>query len=161
MLTFAMTPAPPQLSQLEFLPYLEDGLIPAALHGKIGLYAIFAADKTLQLVDYSRDIALSLRQHLVRQPQHCYWLKAHIIERPSRAVLQDLQAAWLAENGATPPGNGEQQAAWHEPIDVKPLLTDAEQAAYATSDELGQSKLLKQVARRIEAERVELLRSAT
>ena len=78
----------PVLENLEFLPYLDDqGLLDENLSGKIGIYAIFNQDKNLQFVGYSRDIYLSLKQHLVRQPQKCYWLKMQTIDRPSRSIL--------------------------------------------------------------------------
>jgi len=149
----------PRLSDLDFQPFLVEGAIAPDLQGKIGLYAIFDTERVLQLVDYSRDVALSLQQHLVRQPQQCHWLKVHCIDRPSRSLLEELRAAWLAEYGSTPPGNGEQREAWHAPIDVRPAMTAAERASYAASDELSQSKLLKQVARRVEAEVIAVLRS--
>ncbi len=154
-----MPASQPHLSSLDFLPYLDSGAIPAVVQGKIGLYAIFDAERRLQLVDYSRDVSLSLRQHLVRQPQQCHWLKVHTIERPSRAVLEELRAAWLAEYGELPPGNGDQRVAWHDPIDAKPAMTEAEQADYAAADDLGRAKLLKKIARRVEAERVAALQA--
>jgi hypothetical protein len=56
----------PVLENLEFLPYLDDqGLLDENLSGKIGIYAIFNQAKNLQFVGYSRDIYLSLKQHLV------------------------------------------------------------------------------------------------
>ncbi|HEY9892185.1 MAG TPA: GIY-YIG nuclease family protein, partial [Candidatus Sericytochromatia bacterium] len=58
----------PSLKDLDYIPYLDDtGNLPEEFQGKIGIYAIFSQDKTLQIVNYSRDIYLSLKQHLVRQ----------------------------------------------------------------------------------------------
>ncbi|MEO8892635.1 MAG: GIY-YIG nuclease family protein, partial [Coleofasciculaceae cyanobacterium] len=80
------------LADLDYIPYLDDtGNLPEELQGKIGIYAIFDQDKTLQIVNYSRDIYLSLKQHLVRQPQSCYWLKAETIERPNRTLLETIR----------------------------------------------------------------------
>ncbi|HEY9811941.1 MAG TPA: GIY-YIG nuclease family protein, partial [Candidatus Sericytochromatia bacterium] len=96
----------PSLASLEYLPYIdENGNLPENLQGKIGVYAIFDNDKLLQLVAYSRDIYLSLKQHLVRQPQKCYWLKSQTIERPNRTILESIQSSWIEENGAIPVGN--------------------------------------------------------
>ncbi|MEA5420878.1 GIY-YIG nuclease family protein [Spirulina sp. CCNP1310] len=142
----------PSLVNLDYLPYLEGGEIANEWQQKIGVYAIFDADNRLQLVDYSRDIYLSLRQHLVRCPEQCYWLKGFMISRPSRSILEEIRTAWIAENGNTPPGNGEEGDRWHQPIDAKATMTSEEQAQLTKTDDLGKIKLLKKVARRVEAE---------
>lgn len=145
--------APLPLPELEFIPYLdENGQLPEFLQGKVGAYGIFDRTQTLQLVGFSRDIALSLRQHLVRQPQRCYWVKVQIVDRPSRTALETIRDHWIAENGETPPGNGTEQGAWNEPIEVRSAMTPEEQQRYASAmDEASQSKVLKTVARRVEA----------
>ena len=147
----------PSLSSLEYIPYLNDGIIAEDLQGKIGVYAIFSAAQALQFVGYSRDIYLSLKQHLIRQPQNCYWIKIRTITRPSRKVLEQIAQSWIAENGITPPGNGEAAAIWTQPINVHPAMTETEKAQYQTSDELGKTKILKKIARRVEAEIKETL----
>jgi hypothetical protein len=141
----------PSLASLEFIPYLdEQGQLTNQFEGKVGVYAIFDQDETLKYIGYSRDVSLSLRQHLVRQPQQCYWIKVQTIDRPSRTVLEDIRNAWIVENGAQPIGNAADEALWNQPIDVKPQMTPQEQAQYAAGDELIQIKVLKQVARRVE-----------
>ena len=141
----------PTLKSLEDIRYLdENGKIPEFLQGQIGVYAIFNLDKVLQYVVYSRDIYLSLKQHFVRQPQGCYWLKFQTITRPNRTILDTIKEAWIAENGFVPVGNAEHETLWNHPIQVKPLMTPEEQATYENTDEIGQEKLLKQVARRVE-----------
>ena len=143
----------PSLSSLEYIAYLnQDGAIDPNLQGKIGVYAIFNRQQELQFVGYSRDIYLSLKQHLVRQPQNCYWLKTQTINRPSRKILDDIAQSWLKELGKTPSGNGEAIAAWTEPIDIKPTMTAEEKAQYQQNDELGQIKMLKKIARKVQAE---------
>ncbi|MBD2019067.1 GIY-YIG nuclease family protein, partial [Leptolyngbya sp. FACHB-36] len=93
----------PTLASLEAVPFLDDrGQLPESLQGKVGVYAIFDQALVLQHIGYSRDVSLSLKQHLVRQPQACYWLKVQTIERPSRAVLEATRDAWIAENGSVP-----------------------------------------------------------
>jgi hypothetical protein len=150
----------PSLSSLETIPYLDlAGHLPAQLQAKVGVYAIFSADRTLQYVGYSRDVLLSLRQHLVRQPAQCHWLKVQMSDRPNRTQLEAIRTAWIAENGSTPPGNGADANQWNQAIDAKLQMTAEEQAAHATAlDELTQSKILKQVARRIEAKILETLK---
>jgi len=141
------------LSHLQFIPYLNaDGTIAPEFEGKVGVYAIFDADKVLQYIGYSRDVALSLKQHVVRQPQKCYWLKVQTIDRPSRTVLEEIRAAWIAEHGAMPPGNSTDEAQWNQPIDAKNSMTDEERSLYEKSDEISRVKLLKHVSRRVEAE---------
>lgn len=150
----------PSLQNLEYIPYLDDtGNLPEEFQGKIGIYAIFDKDKILQIVNYSRDIYLSLKQHLVRKPQSCYWLKAETIERPNRTRLETIRDAWIAENGVKPAGNDLEEAIWNNPIDAKLSMTDQEHISYEKGDELMQIKLLKQVARRVEAQILEQLKS--
>ncbi|MFP5269868.1 GIY-YIG nuclease family protein [Coleofasciculus sp.] len=150
----------PALSDLEYIPYLDEGgNLPESLSGKIGVYAIFDQEKTLQLVNYSRDIYVSLKQHLVRKPQFCYWLKVETIERPNRTRLETIRKAWIEENGEIPPGNGGDEAIWNHPIDAKKTMTDEDKLTYNKSEELGQIKLLKKIARRVEAEILEQLKA--
>ena len=149
----------PSLSSLEYIAYLnEAGCIPEDLEGKIGVYAIFNQDKQLQFVSYSRNVYLSLKQHLIRQPLNCYWFKIQTITRPSRKILEEIASAWMAENGAIPAGNDIDEALWTQPIDANPAMTEEEKAQYAENDELGQIKIKKKVARRVEAEIKEQLR---
>lgn len=143
----------PALADLEFIPLLnENGEMSDRFDTKVGVYAIFDQGQVLQYVGYSRDVSLSLKQHLVRQPHHCYWVKVNLIDRPSRTVLEEIRDAWIIENGQTPIGNGANADLWNQPIDAKTRMTSAEQTAYAASDEPGKIKTLKQVARRVEAE---------
>jgi hypothetical protein len=145
------TPNIPSLASLDYIPYIDqNGQLTDQFEGKVGVYAIFDQGQTLQYIGYSRDVYLSLKQHLVRQPQHCYWLKVQTIERPSRTVLEEIRDAWIAENGSLPSGNSTDEALWNQPIDAKPAMTADEQASYAAGDGLIQIKLLKQAARRVE-----------
>jgi hypothetical protein len=143
----------PTLFELEFIPYISaDGQLPDHLSGTVGLYAIFDAEKTLQFVGYSRDIYLSLQQHLVRCPQDCHWVKVEAVSRPSRTVLEEMRQAWLEAQDTIPPGNQEETSIWTQPVDAKAQMTSDERAAYeSAAGELERSKLLKRVARRVEA----------
>lgn len=148
----------PSLTDLDYIPYLDNtGNLPEELQGKIGIYAIFDQNKTLQLVNYSRDIFLSLKQHLVRKPNSCYWVKVEIINRPNRTQLEAIRDAWIAENKVKPAGNEVDELTWNHPIDAKLSMTEEEHSKYAKGDELMQIKLLKQVARRVEAQVLEEL----
>lgn len=142
----------PSLASLEYFPFLDSaGTISPDLEKAIGVYAIFDRDRVLQFVGYSRNIAFSLKQHLIRQPDYCYWLKVTTIARPSRTILEQMRQAWIEENGSLPTGNTETGIkSWIEPIDIKFSLTDAQKAEYNKQDELGQRKLLKNLARELE-----------
>jgi hypothetical protein len=143
-----ITDSIPALSALTFLPYLdESGVISADLAGKIGVYAIFDRDRSLQYVGISRDIAASLKLHVVRVPDRCYWVKATTVTKPSRTVLGEMQSAWLGDKILTV----EELELWEQPLDCKKLMTDAEQKLLAAAlNEGEQEKILKNVARRIE-----------
>jgi hypothetical protein len=141
----------PSLSSLEFLPYINDaGELPSEFQNRVGIYAIFDPQQILQFVGYSRDIYLSLKQHLVRRPEYCYWLKATTIDRPNRTFLTEVQSAWIAENGSIPIGNDTDSSIWLDPIATNHAMTAAESDSFADLDGLAQIKLLKQVARRVE-----------
>jgi hypothetical protein len=147
------------LASLNFIPYLdENGEISPEFQNKIGVYAIFNQDKELQFVGYSRDIYLSLKQHLVRQSQQCYWLKIQTIARPSRSILEEIRQVWIKENGSIPVGNAQDEAIWSQPIDAKTAMTEAEKEEYAQGGDLEKIKVLKKVARRVEGEIQEQLK---
>lgn len=138
------------LSELEFFPYIDQsGQLLDQFQGKIGIYAVFDQAKTLKFVGFSRDVFLSLRQHLVRCPNDCYWVKVSLIDRPNRTILETTRAAWIEENGQ--PLSDE--ATWTQPIQVKELMTEEERSTYEDAlDELAQTKALKNIARRVESE---------
>ncbi|MBD2578674.1 GIY-YIG nuclease family protein [Oscillatoria sp. FACHB-1406] len=149
----------PSLESLPYQSYLDaEGKIPDELTGKIGVYAIFDRARTLQLANYSRNVYLSLKQHLTRKPHQCYEFKLQTIEKPSRTILEEIKQAWIAENGSIPPGNSDRAVEWNEAIDTKPAMTEVEKATYEKSEELARIKLLKTVARRVEAEILETLK---
>ena len=141
------------LANLEYIPYLNDqGLIAPQLERKIGIYAIFNQDRILQYVGYSRNLYLSLKQHLIRQPNQCYWLKVQIINRPNRNLLENVRSSWIEENGTIPDGNGDSEGKWTQPIDAKLSMTEAEKQEYENCEEMAKIKLLKKISRRVEAE---------
>ncbi|WP_299491494.1 GIY-YIG nuclease family protein [Acaryochloris sp. IP29b_bin.137] len=148
------------LADLTAVPYLDaEGMLPQQFAGKIGAYAIFSENQTLQYVGYSRDIYLSLKQHLVRQPRLCYWLKVQTIDRPNRSLLEEMRHTWIQSNGAPVPGNQTDQQQWEQAIDVKAAMTAEERAQHQNPelDERSQVKILKTVARRLESEILEIL----
>ena len=149
----------PNLQDLSFIAYLTaDGNLDETWQGKIGVYAIFDQEKNLQWVAYSRDIYASLKQNLFRKPQSCYWLKVQTIEKPNRTILETIRQQWINENGNLLSANGEAEKAWTDPIDAKLTMTEDEKNTYLQTDELGQVKLLKTIARRVETEILEQLK---
>lgn len=141
----------PSLNSLEFLPYIDDtGELPVKLQNQIGIYAIFDREQILQFVGYSRDIYLSLKQHLIRRSADCYWVKAITIDRPNRTFLNEVQSTWISENGKIPLGNDVNSSLWLDPIETNYAMTETERASFADLDGAAQIKLLKQVARRVE-----------
>jgi hypothetical protein len=143
----------PALADLEWVPFIDaDGQLPQRFAGQIGVYAIYTAESELAYIGYSRDVALSLKQHLVRQPQVCMGVKVHTVERPNRTLLETIKAAWIAEHDAVPIGNSESQTQWEQPIDVKAQMLPEEQLRYGDPqlDERQHLSILKQAARRIE-----------
>ena len=144
------------LQQIEFSPYLnEQGEINSELEGKIGIYAIFNQEQQIQYIGYSRNLLTSLKQHLVRQVDDCFWFKVHIIERPNRSVLEKIRNDWIAESELQI--NEQEQKNWAQAIDVRQAMTEAEEQQYQQEDEFNQGKLLKKVARRVQEKILEKL----
>ncbi|AFY62284.1 GIY-YIG nuclease family protein [Synechococcus sp. PCC 6312] len=155
-MTLAVTVPP--LADLRLIPYLTvTGLVDTSPTGQIGVYAIFDQSDQVQYIGFSRDIYLSLRQHLVRQPQACYGFKFYAIDRPNRTQLDAIRQQWLNELGTIPPGNDTQQGAWENAIDVKTRMSPAMQQEWAGLDEVGQIKYLKDLARQAEQEIFQVL----
>ncbi len=148
----------PALTTLTWQDYLTpEGCVDPRGAGQIGVYAIFDAEEKPCYIGYSRDIYLSLRQHLIRQPQACYGFKFLPIERPNRSQLEEIRQQWLAELGSLPPGNGADQERWEKPIDLKQTMTPQMQQEWAGLDEVSQIKYLKNLARQKEAEILDIL----
>lgn len=150
--------AVPALADQSLRPYLDaEGALPTSLQRQIGVYAIFDQAQTLRYVGYSRDIYQSLKQHLVRQSDACWGYKLHTIERPSRTLLESIKQAWTQEGSLTL--NAEDEAAWGDAIDAKTTITEAEWTEYNKLGEVEQTKYLKKVARRLEAQILETLKA--
>jgi hypothetical protein len=139
----------PTLASLDFIPYLdESGDLGYRVADQIGVYAIFDRDRQLQFVGYSRNVALSLLQHLVRQPHHCHWVKVQGIDRPSRTTLETIRQTWLADHPSSPAHQASDR--WTQPIDATAQMTADEQAWITAGEESDRPKRLKQIARRVE-----------
>jgi hypothetical protein len=133
------------LTEIPFVSYLDPtGNVTSDLEGKIGVYAIFDAKKSLQYVGISRDIASSLKLHIVRVPSQCHWLKFNTVAKPSRTVLSEMQTAWLGDLAID-------TELWEQPLDCRRLMTNDEKHQLEQAmNEAEQEKVLKNVARRVE-----------
>ena len=82
---------------------------------------------------------------------------AELLQTPN--ILEDIEKSWIAENDAVPVGNGDDKEKWTQPIDAKALITPEEQANYdnPANDEMAKIKVMKNVARRVEAEILKVL----
>lgn len=140
-----MTDSIPRLTEVPFVPYLDPtGNVTSDLEGKIGVYAVFDAERSLQYVGISRDIASSLKLHIVRVPSQCHWLKFNTVSKPSRTVLSEMQTAWLGDLAVD-------TDLWEQPLDCRKLMTDEEKHQLEQAiNEAEQEKVLKNVARRVE-----------
>jgi hypothetical protein len=150
----------PSLADFDDYPYIDaEGQLPHLFEGKIGVYAIYSEDRDVVYIGYSRDVLLSLRQHLVRQPQFCFWVRVCTVEKPNRTLLETIKAFWISENGSVPVGNSALTSAWEQPIDVKSQMLPEESAQYTDPqlDEQKRQSVLKNAARRIEKEILEVL----
>jgi hypothetical protein len=149
----------PSLTELTDLPYIDaEGQLPAQFEGEIGVYAVYNHEKDLAYIGYSRDVSLSLKQHIVRQPQQCFGVKVATVDRPNRTLLETIKAAWIDENGAVPMGNRDAEL-WEQPIDVKSKMLPEELTQYTDPqlDDQHHQRILKQAARRIEQDILTIL----
>lgn len=70
------------LQDLNPIAYINgSGQLPEEFQGKVGVYAIFDGADLLQYIGYSRDVFLSLKQHLIRQPEKCVAVKVQTIKQ--------------------------------------------------------------------------------
>lgn len=135
------------LQTIDFIPYINsEGLIDENYQEKIGVYAIFNEDKNLEYVGYSRNVYLSLKQHLVRQLDKCFWLKIYCVSQPNRSFLENIKQYWYQEYNITTVS----EDLWTQPLNSQVTMTETEKEKYQQQDELGKTKLLKQVSRRLE-----------
>lgn len=143
------------LDDIASVPFIdEEGRLPNQFLQKIGAYAIYSEDHTLRHLGYSRNILLSLKQHLIRQPHACYWVKAFVVQKPSREILENILNGWQEGTPAPIYSSENQREHWIQSINVKERMTSEEQAALQDlhGDEISIIKHLKKSARRIEAE---------
>ncbi len=93
----------PSLNTLPPISYINDEEhLPEQFSGKVEIYTIFDYQHTLQYVGYSSDVLANLKQHLVRCLDHYHWVKVASINRPSRSILDEIQAHWIDKNGVVP-----------------------------------------------------------
>lgn len=151
----------PNLQDLNPIAYINgSGQLPEEFQGKVGVYAIFDGADLLQYIGYSRDVFLSLKQHLIRQPEKCVAVKVQTIDRPSRTALDEICQAWIEAANQSDLATIHKDSVWTQSIDVKTQLTDEEQAKVANAiDDLEKSMILKKACRRVEAIILDVLKA--
>lgn len=96
----------PVLTQSDEILDLESWLSTVADQKIAGVYAVFDQQQQAQYVGYSRNVGLSLKGHVTDNgPQACAFVRVRPFQFPKRSEMEALRDAWIAENGAMPPGN--------------------------------------------------------
>lgn len=98
-----------------------------------GVYGVLDCDRQLQYVNISRNVSLSLRAHEAQLGSElCAWVRVMPFRSPKRDEMTALQSAWIAENGATPIGNIDEDNPWAQATGAAAIaaMTPAERAAY-------------------------------
>ncbi len=127
--TTGTTPVPTLDSLADQIVSLESWCETVGTVKVAGVYGVYDRDRQLQYVNISRNVALSLKGHLSQLGADiCALVRVQPFKFPQRQVMADLQAAWIAENGTVPPGNGDRADLWTD----TPLaaMSPAERAAY-------------------------------
>lgn len=158
---------PSALSDLLPIPYIDgEGRLSDAGVGpgvKASVYAVLDAEGAVQYIGVSRNVMQSLWLQLGRMPSQTYAFKVHHITKPNRSLLEATRQAWIKELGAAPPGNdGDSlQALWEGPLDVKPLMTEADHQLIEAAREKNrpEENAMKKVAKRFENAKIEMLTS--
>ncbi|KAJ8902203.1 hypothetical protein NDN08_006611 [Rhodosorus marinus] len=173
----------PALANLKLFEYIdESGIIPYPEEelGKVGVYAVYDQDKTPVYLGKSRDVGNSLRMHLARMPDHCYFFKVRYpfapadctrcefslrpkpdfepkqvynFARPSRTLFDDMINAWTEELGSSPPGNAdpELKRRWENAIDIRDYeFTDEEAKELEAVNPGSEARIYKKICRRIQ-----------
>mmetsp|Transcript_11180 Transcript_11180/g.34248 ORF Transcript_11180/g.34248 Transcript_11180/m.34248 type:complete len:134 (+) Transcript_11180:3-404(+) len=91
---------------------------------------------------------------LVRIPAPCHYFKVFNVAKPSRRAFDEMIDAWFRELGERPAGNSspDSQNRWENAIDVRHVEhTEEEKEALANMDVTTESKVLKKICRRVQA----------
>jgi len=146
----------PALANLKLFEYIdESGIIPYPEEelGKVGVYAVYDQDENLVYLGKSRDVGNSLRMHLARMPDHCYFFKVYNFARPSRTLFDDMINAWTEELGSSPPGNADPdlKRRWENAIDIRDYeFTDEEAKELEAVNPGSEAKIYKKICRRLQ-----------
>ena len=143
------------LAELPAYPYIDaEGRLPQNYAQKIGAYAIFDQQHALAHLGFSRNVLLSLKQNLIRNPDACHWVKVATINRPSKRDLETILQHWQEEMGGSPYSDQNPAERWNQSINLHEHMTEDEKVAYTDPalNDRGRVKALKQTSRRLEAE---------
>ena len=71
-----------------------------------GVYAVLNGDRETQFINYSRNVALSLRSHLTQMGADvCTFVTVQPFKFPKRDAMEQLKDEWIAALPSPPPGN--------------------------------------------------------
>jgi len=102
-------------------------------NGKIaGVYAVLDTERYTQYIGYSRNVLLSLNDHLRQNgEQKCAFVRVQAFKFPKRQDMEDLRSAWIAELGSVPPGNASLGGMWASTVgEVARVMSEVERKAY-------------------------------
>jgi hypothetical protein len=104
----------------------------AAQNAKIaGVYAVLDADRQTQFISYSRNVALSLKSHLLQHGEAvCAIVNVQPFKFPRRDDMEQLRDEWIAALPSPPPGNLD--GTWATTIKdaANQAMSEAEREAY-------------------------------
>jgi hypothetical protein len=98
-----------------------------------GVYGVYNSDRTLQYVNISRNVTLSLRGHQTQLGNDlCSFVRVTPFAFPKREEMSNLQTLWITENGSTPIGNSDPDSLWANTTGQAAInaMSPAERAAY-------------------------------
>jgi hypothetical protein len=98
-----------------------------------GVYGVLDCDEKLQYVNISRNVSLSLRSHQSQLGSElCASVRVFPFRSPKRDEMMAVQSTWIAENGAIPIGNLDDDNPWANATGAAAIavMTPAERAAY-------------------------------
>ena len=98
-----------------------------------GVYAVLDGDRIYQYINYSRDVARSVRGHIEQKgAKTCSYIRLKTFKFPKRDSMEKLKNEWIAELDYTPAGNSQGGNTWASTIGetAKASMSEAEKNAY-------------------------------
>ncbi len=136
--------AAPAIAHTADAPIAVQAWCDVAQNSKVaGVYAVLNGDRQAQFIGYSRNVALSLRSHLMQQGEAvCALVTVQPFKFPKRDAMEQLRDKWIAALPSPPPGNID--GTWAATI--KDAATQAMSAAEREAYEAKKLKLRRAMA---------------